>query len=69
MNVLGIQLRDDAGRFFQNGNAPIRLFYEKTKTTSGSDNWATDSLQYFFVGYLRTFMVSKSGKVIVSERA
>jgi hypothetical protein len=69
MNPLGIQLRDDAGRFFQNGNAPIRLFYEKTKTTASSDDWDTDSLQYFFVGYLRTFMVSQSGKVIVSERA
>jgi len=69
MNPLGIQLRDDAGRFFQNGNAPIRLFYEKTKTTATSDDWSTDSLQYFFVGYLRTFMVSQSGKVIVSERA
>lgn len=69
MNPLGIQLRDDAGRFFQNGNAPIRLFYEKTKTTATSDDWDTDSLQYFFVGYLRTFMVSQSGKVIVSERA
>ena len=69
MNPLGIQLRDDAGRFFQNGNAPIRLFYEKTKTTASSDDWSTDSLQYFFVGYLRTFMVSQSGKVIVSERA
>jgi hypothetical protein len=68
-NVLGIQLRDDTGGYFQNGNAPIRLQYAKDKTTSGGGDWDNDSQQYYYVSYLREFMVSNTGKVIVSERA
>jgi len=69
MNPLAIQLRDDTGKFFQNGNAPVRLFYQKDKTTTNQPDWTNDSLQYYFVGYLRSFMVAPTGKVIVSERA
>ena len=69
MNPLGIQLKDDVGRPFQNGNAPIRLFYTKDKTTAEQADLTLPSLQYYFVGYLREFSVMKTGKVVVSERA
>jgi hypothetical protein len=69
MNPLGIQLKDDVGRPFQNGNAPIRLYYEKDKTTSEQEDLTQPSLQYYFVGFMREFAVMKTGKVVVSERA
>jgi hypothetical protein len=69
MNPIGIQLKDDMGKVFQNGNAPIRLFYKKDKTTASQDDFENQSLQYYFVGYMREFMVMRTGKVVVSERA
>jgi hypothetical protein len=69
MNPIGIQLKDDMGKVFQNGNAPIRLFYKKDATTSSQGDFQNSSLQYYFVGYMREFMVMPSGKVVVSERA
>lgn len=69
MNPVGIQLKDDMGKVFQNGNAPIRLFYKKDATTASQGTFDNSSLQYYFVGYMREFMVMPSGKVVVSERA
>lgn len=69
MNPLGIQLKDDMGRPFQNGNAPVRLYYVKDTTTADQPVISTASLQYYFVGYLREFAVMKTGKIVVSERA
>jgi len=69
MNPIGIQLKDDMGKVFQNGNAPIRLFYKKDSTTSTQGTFQNSSLQYYFVGYMREFMVMPTGKVVVSERA
>lgn len=69
MNPIGIQLKDDMGKVFQNGNAPIRLFYKRDKTTASQPTFNNSSLQYYFVGYMREFMVMPTGKVVVSERA
>ena len=66
-NMCAVQLRDDAGQPFQNGNQPVRLFYEKTSTTAmGTFN--NDSYQYYFVEYLRAFTISSTGRVQVNER-
>ena len=69
MNPIGVQLKDDMGQPFQNGNTPVRIVYTKDKTTSDQPDIDTASIQYYFVGYLREFAVMKTGKVVVSERA
>jgi len=69
-NIIAYQLKDIEGNAFQNGNTPIRMFYKKTKggnTTAPQADITTSSLQYFFVGYMRSFAVAPSGRVIVSE--
>ena len=71
LNLLGYNLQDDAGRPFQMGNTPIRLFYKKTQGGIGTnipqETIAAGSLQYYFIGYMRSFMVAPSGRVVTSE--
>lgn len=66
-NMCGIQLRDDAGQPFQNGNQPVRLFYAKTSSVA-MGTFDESSIQYYFIEYLRAFTISKTGKVQVNER-
>ena len=71
MNILGYNLQDDAGRPFQMGNTPVRLFYKKTQggigTNAPQETIDVGSLQYYFIGYMRSFMVAPSGRVVTSE--
>ena len=70
-NLLGYNLQDDAGRPFQMGNTPVRLFYKKTQggigTTKPQKTITEGSLQYYFLGFMRSFMVAPSGRVVTSE--
>ncbi len=70
-NLLGYNLQDDAGRPFQMGNTPVRLFYKKTQGGTGTSNpqktITEGSLQYYFLGFMRSFMVAPSGRVVTSE--
>ena len=69
-NIIAYQLKDIEGNAFQNGNTPIRMFYKKTKggnAVAPQADITSSSLQYFFVGYMRSFAVAPSGRVIVSE--
>jgi hypothetical protein len=70
-NLLGYNLQDDAGRPFQMGNTPVRLFYKKTQGGIGTSNpqktITEGSLQYYFLGFMRSFMVAPSGRVVTSE--
>ena len=46
------------------------MFYKKTKggnAVAPQADITSSSLQYFFVGYMRSFAVAPSGRVIVSE--
>ena len=74
-NIIAYQLKDIEGNTFQNGNTPIRMFYKKTQGEANNTRngdipqtpITTGSLQYFFVGYMRSFAVAPSGRVIVSD--
>ena len=68
MNVMGVNLKDSSNHFFQNGNSPIRLMYNKVATPN-QGTWATDSLQYYFINYLREFKLMPTGKFVVSAFA
>jgi hypothetical protein len=68
LNVLGVNLKDSSNHYFQNGNAPVRVIYKKSATAT-QGTWAEDSLQYYFLNYLREFQLMPSGKFIVSAYA
>ena len=68
MNVMGVNLKDSSNHFFQNGNAPVRLVYRKT-ATAAQGTWTENSLQYYFLNYLREFQLMPSGKFVVSAFA
>ncbi len=71
LNLLGYNLQDDTGRPFQMGNTPVRLFYKKTQNGIGAyqpqETITEGSLQYYFIGYMRSFQVAPSGRVVTSE--
>jgi len=53
------------------GNTPVRLFYKKTQGGIGAyqpqETITEGSLQYYFIGYMRSFQVAPSGRVVTSE--
>lgn len=65
-NIQAIELQDEMNKPLQNGNTPIRLLYKRANSTAkGTFNNAEKN--YFFVNYLRSFSVSASGNIMVSE--
>ena len=66
-NVQGVYLKDMQGRAYQNGNQPIRVFLKITSTTAKGD-LSDDFVNYFFVGYERSFGISRTGIVMINER-
>ena len=65
-NIIAFNLKDSSNQSYQNGNQPVRMYYKK-KASSIQEPWAYGSLQYFFIGYDRSFAVAPNGRVLVSE--
>lgn len=65
-NIIAFNLKDIEGKSYQNGNQPVRMYYKKTASAI-QEPWTTGSLQYFFVGFDRSFAVAPNGRVLVSE--
>ena len=67
-NIMGVNLKDNSGQFFQNGNAPIRLVYQMVSNIA-QGNFNAAALQFYFIAYLREFSLMPSGKFVVSDHA
>ena len=65
---MAVSLKDATGWYYQNGNNPV-LAYMKKFADNVQGTWATDSLGYFFITYLREFAIMATGKIMVSEKA
>lgn len=66
MNIQGVYLKDLAGKPLQNGNSGIRVF-EKYETSVENGKLATGNIQKFFITYLRSLAVSRTGIAMTSE--
>lgn len=64
LNISAVNLTDDMGRPLQNGNSSVRLLY---KRSSNNADITTGNLMYYFVSFLRSFSVSATGSVLVSD--